>query len=245
MTRDLPHCTRRLNYVVSAAMRRSVPLALVSIIVLAAPACGGPPPERASTVTAPPSETAATTTPSTAPPVTPDPLNTADVKKLLLSLDDMSSGWAQEKETESKPPTVSPTVCLGLYEDGAGVVATAATKFTRGEVRQIRERIYNFKAAKDQMDRQRSLLQSCTSMKVSDRSGTTTVKTAPLSFKNYGDEAVAVRQTASQSGFTFIGDSIYTRVGDYVIFVQSFDSEPLDALEPVLMSAVAKVKAGS
>jgi hypothetical protein len=225
-------------------MRRSWVLVAVSLVALGTSACGGPPPERAATITAPPSESAAPA-PTAAAPATTEPPKTADLKKLLLTLDDMPSGWSQEKETGSKPPTVSPSACQALYIDGVGVVATAATKFTRGEIIQIRERIYNFKDAKKQMDRERSLMQSCTSMKVSDKSTTSTIKTAPLSFKNYGDEALAVRQTATSSGFTFIGDSIYTRVGDYVVFLQSFDSEPLDALEPVLKSAIAKVKAGS
>jgi hypothetical protein len=65
-----------------------------------------------------------------------------------------------------------------------------------------------------------------------------------VSFKNYGDRAPAVRITASSSGLTFISDTVYTRVGDLIVVLQSFGVDPLDALEPVVKSAVSKIKAG-
>jgi hypothetical protein len=50
--------------------------------------------------------------------------------------------------------------------------------------------------------------------------------------------------TATSSAFTFISDQIYRRVGDLIVLMQSFGSDPLDALEPVVQAAVEKVKAG-
>ncbi len=81
-------------------------------------------------------------------------------------------------------------------------------------------------------------------MKVKSAGIAVTFKATPVSFKNYGDRALAVRVTASSSGLTFVSDTVYTRVGDLVAALQSFDAEPLDALEPVTKSAVEKVKAG-
>jgi hypothetical protein len=122
--------------------------------------------------------------------------------------------------------------------------AKSSTKFTHGQVDEIRERLYSFDSSPDDaLDAVQNVWEHCTTIKISDGGTKATFKAAPVSFKNYGDRALAVRITATSSGFTFISDTVYTRVGDLIVLLQSIGTEPLDALEPVVKSAVEKLKA--
>ncbi len=122
------------------------------MLVLAVTACGGPPPERASTITPPATETAGSPTKTSTTAPAP-----ADLKKLLLGLDDMPSGWSQEKVVDTAPTAVTPASCLAMYTGTKSQKARAATKFTHGQVDEIRERIYSFDvSADDALDASRS-----------------------------------------------------------------------------------------
>lgn len=228
-------------------MRRFVSLTVLSALAVSPSGCSSAPPERASTITPAPTPAASSDDPTASPsPSASEASDAAELKARLLSLDDMPSGWSQAKLVSTKPAGVKPASCLPLYEDPRGLKANVATEFDRGQVNSITERLYLTSGnAKQVIDDRRQLYSSCTAVTIKDKSvGTLKYKAAPVSFKNYGDDALAVRSSVDSGGFTFIADTIYTSVGDYIVVVQGIGMEPLDATEQVVKSAVDKVRAG-
>ena len=211
-------------------MKRWTPLIVVALLLSA---CGGGDENgRAQTITSPATATSQTATDrasavgtpaqsaqTSASTPAPTPVRGAlEVRKALLTLEDMPTGWSVK---ESKPSESTGEICgKKVFE----VVSTAKADidFEKDAFTTVTQaiRAYDSGEAKQGLDNALKVFETCKEWTDTAKDGSvTTYKLTPLSFPKLGDQTVALRLNLSNPPVVAQVDAVYVRRGDVVIIV--------------------------
>jgi hypothetical protein len=186
------------------------------------------------------------------------PPSTAELRRALLTVADLPSGYATDAEifagTGGAHPVASCRIIMGSLADAveADVVGKAETAFTAGEAGPfLAESVASLRAADATAETARleRSLTACKTFRFTDTDGVAyeyTVK--PVSFPSVGDESSAVRVTLttenSDYDFTMDAVQVLVRVDQTLATVFSMgipSAMPAARLEQAVKVAVAKL----
>lgn len=192
-----------------------------------------------------------------------DPLTDAQIKKALLTVDDLPSGWTaspdeDEEDDDSDAETDSASAeCKKLMDAMEGDDSTKA--FGKGEAEFqggewgpfLSQSVSSMKGdeIEKSMDSFRDAFQACDSFTQTDDEGVKTeFKIADMSFPDLGDDTIALKMSAEAMGIPVDIPLVVVRVDQNVILLASVGlGEGMSSadLEKVARTAVTKVKAAS
>ena len=228
-------------------------VSMVGALMLAG--CGSAP-ERAATIGPQTGPAAAKQTPvAPKPKGAGDALSLAQVKSALLSVADMPTGWAQEKNTpdDNSKATIQPASCQKMFDDmdskTSGKKARVKDKvsFSQGGMlgAQLEVEVASF-AADNQGDKVEGLakaLTKCSTIKSTKGGETIELTMAGLSFPNLGDQTLALRATGKTAELTVIVDMVFVATGHNIVSFTAAGLQPLPGaeLEKIARAGMAKV----
>jgi hypothetical protein len=186
---------------------------------------------------------------SEAVPEVDDGLTAAQLKAALLTLDDMPTGWTQEKVTpdDGKDPKITPAECeaIGDATDGKPD-AKAESKFSAGGFGPTLEQsIASWgEETAGMIVKAKNALAKCRKFKSAQDGEALTFQVAGLSFPNIGDRTLAVRMTTQAEGLDATFDVVYVAVGKNSVSLIAGGLQPVDGekLEGIARKAVQHVK---
>ncbi|MCW2799635.1 MAG: hypothetical protein JWQ70_1107 [Aeromicrobium sp.] len=224
-----------------SAMKRIV--AAVSVLLVIG-ACGGnKTPDRAGSA-APKGATSSYST-----------LSKGDLKSVVLSIDDMPTGFAVDPDPSDDDDddfTSGDPGCKALVEASDAKNETVAHKdasFTQGDFGPFVSESVSIQkkgmASKGFRDARKGL-SSCKSYVAGKGDDAAKFKVGAMSFPNLGDETVAYQLNGEASGYPFTGHLVAVRLGDNIVLVTGVGIggstlEPA-SLEKIARAAVKKVK---
>jgi hypothetical protein len=232
-------------------------VSVVLVCSIAAAGCAGKP-ERADTlpVVDEPSETVSTTRAPgpTAPSVEKaESLSAAQAKRALLTLEDMPTGWVQEKpEPDDDDETVTPKRCAAVFDAivEQDPLAEAEATFSAGDFGpSLEHSVSAWPSSRVPALKQISqALGQCPKFTSTSKDGTTaTFQAAGLSFPNLGDRTLALRLKAKSDGLTIVVDVVYVAKGNNAIALLVSGLQPLDGatFEKLARTAVTRLDAAT
>lgn len=174
-------------------------------------------------------------------------LSKADLKSVVLTLDDMPAGYAvdtdEDEESEDDDFTSGDPGCKELVDSTDGdkyKLDEAEASFTQGDFGPfVAESVTTTKPGKadDSLSEGRRALDSCGSYLSGQGDDAVKFKVGRLSFPNLGDETLAYSLTGEASGFPFSGQIVVIRFGDNIVFLSALgigdakvDSTDLEAI---------------
>jgi hypothetical protein len=205
--------------------------ALAAVLLLAG--CGSSGDDRADTIEAPePAASAPASTPapattgsgsaSTAPSVAPPALGDAQLKKALLTVSEMPTGFTLNKDDQDDSDEAGNDPCAKKFDKVGDdlkkrKVGDAERHFTKGSFGPLVEQdLVSFEEeddAKAAIDVVSDLLNECQSFTSLDGAGAkTTFELAAMSFPKVGDETFAVAISGESDGVSLAAHMVVTRV---------------------------------
>ncbi len=236
---------------------RWIVVSLVCAVAVAG--CGGKP-ERADTlpVADDPSTPVVTTKAPvpTAPPVQKAKvLTAAQAKRALLTLDDMPTGWTQEKpdSDDDDDETVTPKRCQALLDaiDKQGdPVTEAEAAFSAGDFGpNLDQSVGSWSTSQlSVLKKMADAFRQCPKFTSTSKDGTSaTFQASGLSFPNLGDRTLALRLKTKSDGLTVVLDVVYIVKGNNGIALMTSGLQPLDGatLEKLARKAVTRLDAAA
>jgi hypothetical protein len=230
--------------------------ALCAAVLLAA--CSGSGDDRAQTVPAPtttaangaPAETANSS--DTAPPSEAAPadvkLTKAQIKKALLTINDMPTGYSIDSSNDDDDDTPSGCKPLDSLPDTDQYPDSAEINFTKGSFGPfVGEGITALPEgqAHKLLGELADALSKCSTFSSKNDDGTTTKATLqPLSFPKLGDETFAVRLAMDAEGFPLTLDLVVVRSGSNLLLIDNAGIGTVDSsvTESVTRKAVKKLQ---
>lgn len=168
-----------------------------------------------------------------------DPLTSKQIKKALIKLEDMPSGYSEDPdlisdEEDEDEITAGSKKCKELMSalDGKD---RAEEPFGEGEVgfKQsdfgpfVGESVSSFKGSqiKDGMEKVRDAFEGCKKFETTDKDGAKLkFRVAPMSFPKLGDDTIAVKMSGTESSFgmSFDFNLVAVRVDQNVVMMINF-----------------------
>jgi hypothetical protein len=232
-------------------------LAVVCSVALAGSlvGCGGQQ-ERADTL--PPSGEAAQTAAAKVP-VAPsvkqsNTLTAAQAKAALLTLDDMPTGWSQEKPDPSDDNAkVTPQRCAAILDavDQQGKpLAQAEAAFSPSDLGpQLDQTVSSWPRSQlPVLKKLTEAFKQCPKFTSTSKDGSAaTFQATGLSFPNLGDRTLALRLKVKSEGLNFVIDVVYIAKGNNGIALLASGLQPLDGatLEGLARKAVTHLDAAA
>lgn len=239
---------------------RWVSLAFVCSIALVG--CGGQP-DRADTLPLADEATGATTeAPRTteskapvAPAVKNSTLTAAQAKSSLLTLDDMPTGWTQQKPDpdDDEDPTVTPKRCsavLDAVDQQGKPLAEATAVFSPSDLGpELDHTVTSWPRSQlPILKKLTDAFRQCPKFTSTSKDGSSaTFEATGLSFPNLGDRTLALRLKAKTDGINLVLDVVYIAKGNNGVTLMVTGLQPLDGavLEGFAKKAVAHLDAAS
>lgn len=232
--------------------RVGIPLSMLAIVLAG---CGQTP-ERAVTVgTASPAEAAPSASAVEQPAGAGDQLDAAQVKKALLAVADLPTGWSAGEnadDSEDDTSTVEPAACQTVFDEfdsakGAKAAAEGMTTFNEGGdfgaelVQEISS--YEKDGQDGKVQEVADALTKCSKMTIVDGSDRIPVTIAGLSFPNLGDQTLAMRMTAESGGIEVTIDAVFVAVGHNMVSYTASGLKPIPGaeLEKVARAGMEKI----
>jgi hypothetical protein len=225
---------------------------------LAVAGCAGKP-ERADTLpmdnapqavaSAEPSRQPATTKPAVVPQAST--LSAATAKRALLTLDDMPTGWTQEKpDPDEDDQTVTPKACAGVFDalDEHDPLAEAEASFSAGDFGpSLEHSVSSWPKSQSQALKQiGDALRKCPKFTSTSKDSTSvTFEATGLSFPNLGDRTLALRLKGKSDGIGVVADIVYVAKGTNAVVLTTTGLQPLDGatFERLARTAIARLDA--
>ena len=189
----------------------------------------------ATTTTSASPVTQMTATPNASPSAggTGSGLPSADqLKSALLVLADLPPGWTASSSDESSADTTSGSSCGVTSTPTPNDEVKASVDFQQSDLGPfVSEEITalpegEMQAAWNQL--KQSL--SCPQYTDTDSEGTpTTYQLTQLSLPKMGDESIAVHLTGTTSGYEFQADTVFVRIGNYVVSIANLSLDKVDS----------------
>ena len=185
------------------------------------------------------------------------PLSKVELKSVLLSIDDMPTGFAVDPDPSDDEDdddfTSGDPGCKALVEsseDDKNKVADKDASFTQGDFGPfVSESVSIVKkgTASDGFADARDGLGKCKSYVAGKGDDAAKFKVGAMSFPNLGDETLAYQLSGEASGFPFTGHIVAVRLGDNIVFLSgvAIGTSALDpsTFEKIARAAVKKVEA--
>ena len=186
----------------------------------------------ATTAASPATEMSATPNASPSTGGTAAGLPSADqLKSALLVLADFPAGWSVSTSNESSADNTTGSSCgvtatptpSDEVKAGVDFQQTDLGPFVSEEITVLPEG--EMQAAWDQL--KQSL--SCPQYTDTDSEGTpTTYQLTQLSIPKMGDDSIAVHLTGTTSGYAFQVDTVFVRIGNYVVSIANLSLDQVD-----------------
>lgn len=181
----------------------------VGVFALILGACGRAKPDRSRTIDPPKTETVKSDDQEAA---------TKNIEEALLTINDMPSGWSDEKAPKFEVATEDE--CGNPLPSETGPVDGANATFSADptSVTQVDHAVYRYETG-EAAERFDALLESVNKCQKFEKDGTK-VKVQALSYENVGDESIATRYVAkTEIGLTAIQDRVRWRRGDLSVVI--------------------------
>jgi hypothetical protein len=181
-------------------------------------------------------------------------LTTAQAKKALLTLDDMPTGWAQDRpDPNTDDPSVTPDRCSAILNalNGQGrPLARANASFNAGGFGpQLEQSVTSWpKSQLPILKKLTDAFRQCPKFTSTSKDGSSaTFQAGGLSFPNVGDRTLALRLKAKTDGIDFVLDLVYIAKGNNGITLVVSGLQPLGGatLESLARKAVAHLDAAA
>lgn len=169
-----------------------------------------------------------------------DPLSSKQIKRALLKIEDMPSGYTEDpdlindEESEEDEISAGSKKCEQLMS-ALGSKDRAEKPFGEGEVGFkesdfgpfVGESVISFKGSriKEGMGKIRDAFASCKNFETEDKDGAKTkFRVAPMSFPKLGDDTIAVKMSGEEPSFgmTFDFNLVAVRVDQNVVMMLNF-----------------------
>lgn len=234
-------------------------IAVAVVCSVAVAGCAGKP-ERADTLPGAVggSPTAVPTKASQQPPTVPavpkaSTLSAAQAKRALLTLDDMPTGWSQDKpDPADNDDTVTPKRCAAVFDalDGHDPLAEAEASFSAGDLGpSLDHTVSSWPKSQVQALKQiTQALQQCPKFTSTSKDGSSaTFEASGLSFPNLGDRTLALRLKGKTEGISVMLDVVYIVKGNNAIVLMASGIQPLDGatFEKLARTAISRLDAAA
>ncbi len=149
-------------------------------------------------------------------------LTEKQVKRALLTVDDLPAGWSADAaptDTSSdSDSTITPPQCGELFDSLANTqqpVAKATADFTAGGIGPLLSHTVSAFESEvaERLERITKVLAECPAFTSRDGKKATTFEAAALSFPNLGDRTLALRLNGATQGFDVVMDVIVIAAG--------------------------------
>ncbi|MFG1913117.1 hypothetical protein [Kribbella sp. NPDC048928] len=234
-------------------------MAVAAVCSIAVVGCAGKP-ERADTLPGAASESKTTETTKTArqPPTVPavpkeSTLSAAQAKRALLTLDDMPTGWSQEKpDPGSDDETVTPKRCATVF-DALGdrdPLSEAEASFSAGDLGPSLDHTVS-SWPKSQVQALKAITQAlrqCPKFTSTSKDGSSaTFEATGLSFPNLGDRTLALRLKGKTDGIGVVVDVVYIAKGNNTVVLIASGLQPLEGatFEKLARTAIGRLNAAA